>query len=110
MDLLKRARNVVHVRLRAEEEALLQPNPLLRADQIAVGTGDLGIVQFADDPWQIRAKRLIAEHRLMMERESVPGRARDALGLEGLEHRGARSTKPLGLEPQHKQMITMAQA
>src|SRR3989442_14488047 len=107
MNLLKSARDIVHVLLRSEEEALFEPETLFVADQIAVWTEHFGVIQPGGSFRQKWAKCLVSEHRLVMEGKAISGRARDALSLEGLDDREARSTEVLLLNPKHEQVVTV---
>src|SRR6185295_12431529 len=92
-NLFHRARDVVHVLPATEEQGLGEPDALLMADEVAVRTTCPGIVQPVGSRRQERAEGLVSKQRLMGKGQRIARRARDALGLQGLEDGGARRAK-----------------
>src|SRR5262245_23285478 len=99
MNLLKRAGDVIHVGPAPEEHALLQPNALLAANEIAVWTMRLAIIQLALRAREIRAKRFVSKHRLPMQRETITRRARNSFRLKRLQNGRARDAELFGVNP-----------
>ena len=102
INLLKCAGDVVHVGARPKEQALFKPDALFAADQVAVRAADLAVIEPGSSLRQKWSERFVSEHRLVVQRKAISGRARDALRLEGLEDRAARSAKLLPVNAQHE--------
>src|SRR5882762_1851148 len=110
INFFKSAGNIVHVVARTEEHALLEPNTLFSANEIAVWTICLVVVQPGGSSRQIGSEGFVPEHWLMMQRKAVAGRTWNSLGLKSLDYRGARRAKFRADEAQHKQMAAMPRA
>src|ERR1035441_4495959 len=107
---LERLGDVVHVGLRAEEEALLEPRALLAADCFAVGTLDLAVVQRAGGVWQVGTKGAVQEQRLAIEGKGIAAGNWNSFRLQRLEHRRTRRAKGRGVYPEQEQVIAVPSA
>src|SRR2546427_3240574 len=106
----KGASDIVHVRSRSQKNALLKPETLFAAKQIAIGAVRSAVVQSGGCLRQERAEGLVSEHGLMGQRETVATRARNPFGLERLENWSPRRAKFLPVHSQHEQMIAVTGA
>src|SRR5437773_6347372 len=82
INFLKRVRDIIHVPQWSEEDALFEPETLFVTNEVAVRAACFGIVQPGRGFRQKRAERFVSEHRLVVQRKAISGRARDALRLE----------------------------
>src|ERR1035438_1140522 len=97
--------DVVHVGLRAEEEALLEPRALLAADCFAVGALDLAVIQRPGGIRQVGTKGAVQEQRLAIEGQGIASGNRNSFRLQRLEHRRTRRTKGPRVYPEQEQVI-----
>src|SRR4030095_14240238 len=67
VDLFERANNVIHIRSRAQEDALFQPDSLPGANEIAIRAMHLSIVQPAAFFGKVWPERLLQKQRLTIQ-------------------------------------------
>src|ERR1039458_5078018 len=104
---LERLGNVVHVGLRAEEEALLKPCALLAADCFAIGALDLAVVQRPGGIRQEGTKSAVQEQRLAIEGQGIASGNRNSFVLQRLKHRRTRRAKRRRVYPEQEQVIAV---
>src|ERR1035441_9456510 len=104
---LERLGDVVHVGLRAEEEALLEPRALLAADCFAIGAFDLAVVQRPGGVRQVGTKGAVQEQRLAIKGQGIASRNRNSFRLQRLEHRLTWCAKGRLVDPEQEQVIAV---
>src|ERR1017187_8194321 len=107
MYFLERLGDVVHVGLRAEEEALLEPRALLAADCFAIGAFDLAVVQRPGGIRQVGTKGAVQEQRLAVEGQGIAAGNRYLFRHQRPEHRRKRHAKGRHVYPEQEQVIAV---
>src|SRR2546423_4778074 len=87
-NLFECSRDIIHVATRAQKNALLEPNRLA-ANEIAVWTARLLIVEARPGPGEVWPKCFVSEHWLLVQRKTIPRRTGNAFGPERFQKRGS---------------------